>query len=105
MAMAISTQNATLDGEKAPHGAVPLSSLQSGLQARVEHRSMAREDCELLAAMGLTDRCMLRVCRAGEPCIIQVACTRLGLSAAIARKVLVAPTIGATDACGARAAS
>jgi Fe2+ transport system protein FeoA len=52
---------------------------------------MPCEDRELLAAMGLTARCPLRVCRAGEPCIIEVASTRLGLSAAMARKVLVQP--------------
>ena len=52
---------------------------------------LGRDDRELLGAMGLTDRSTLRVCRAGEPCIVQVAASRLGLSAAMARSILVVP--------------
>jgi hypothetical protein len=52
---------------------------------------MSAEDCELLGAMGLTDRCRLRICRVGEPCIIQVAATRLGLSRVMAGKIMVQP--------------
>jgi len=70
---------------------VPLTTLRSGCCATVQQRSMSPEDSELLGAMGLTDRCRLRICRVGEPCIIQVAATRLGLSAAMARKILVQP--------------
>ena len=68
---------------------VPLTTLASGQRATVEHRELACEDCELLTAMGLQDRCELRVCRGGSPCIVQVNQTRLGLSAPIAKKVLV----------------
>ncbi len=77
--------------------AVPLSSLGRGCQAMVHRCMMTGDDGELLAAMGLSDRCPLRVCRAGEPCIVQVATTRLALSAAMARKVLVVP-VDRTDA-------
>jgi Fe2+ transport system protein FeoA len=49
------------------------------------------EDCELLQAMGLTEQCEIRVCQSGEPCIVQVHATRLGLSAALARSILVSP--------------
>jgi Fe2+ transport system protein FeoA len=52
---------------------------------------MSCEECELLCAMGLSCRCPLRVCRAGEPCIIQIAATRLGLSASVASRILVQP--------------
>ncbi len=75
----------------AGHAPVPLSSLGSGCRATVHQRVMSGEESELLAAMGLVDRCPLRVCRAGEPCIVQVETTRLALSAAMARKVLVLP--------------
>ncbi len=70
---------------------VPLTSLGCGVRARVAERQMCCEDCELLNAMGLTERCTLRVCQAGEPCIVQVASTRLALSAALARNILVIP--------------
>ena len=33
---------------------------------------LATDDCALLKALGLTDRCLLRVCKAGEPCIVEV---------------------------------
>ena len=70
---------------------VPLTTLSDGTCATVEHREMCGEDCELLSAMGLTDRCRLRICRVGEPCIIQVAATRLGLSSKMASKIMVRP--------------
>lgn len=70
---------------------VPLSKLPDGRRARVAERLISCEDCELLNAMGLTHRCELRVCQAGEPCIVQVASTRLGLSSAVARQILVMP--------------
>jgi Fe2+ transport system protein FeoA len=52
---------------------------------------MSGDDQELLSAMGLTDHCRLRICRVGEPCIIQVAATRLGLSSVMAGKIMVNP--------------
>jgi Fe2+ transport system protein FeoA len=76
------------DAERRP---VPLSSLPRGAVAVVCDRLMPCEECELLCAMGLSCRCPLRVCRAGEPCIIQVASTRLGLSAEVAGRILVRP--------------
>ena len=82
------------------HDAVPLSTLPAGTCALVARAVMPGEEGELLAAMGLTARCPLRVCRAGDPCIIEVASTRLGLSAAMARKVLVQPTAGAPPIIG-----
>jgi Fe2+ transport system protein FeoA len=68
---------------------VPLTQLRRGEHAEVHRRDMCCEDCELLNAMGLTDRCRLRVCRAGRTCIVQVASTRLGLSAAMAKSIHV----------------
>ena len=70
---------------------VPLTTLRNGCCATVHHREMSGDDCELLSAMGLTDHCRLRVCRIGEPCIIQVAATRLGLSSSMARQIMVNP--------------
>jgi len=52
---------------------------------------LAIEDCALLKALGLTDRCLLRVCKAGEPCIVEVKATRIGLSRTFARGVFVVP--------------
>ena len=69
--------------------AVPLSVLREGDRGRLHATNLCCEDCELLNAMGLTDQCEIRVCQRGEPCIVQVHSTRLGLSAALARNILV----------------
>ena len=59
--------------------------------ARLHSAELASDDCALLRALGLTDRCLLRVCKAGEPCIVEVKATRIGLSRALARGVFVVP--------------
>jgi Fe2+ transport system protein FeoA len=71
---------------------VPLCSVQAGSCARICACHLDEEDRELLTAMGLTANWTLRVCRAGEPCIVRVGRTRLGIPRALARRVLVAPT-------------
>jgi len=71
--------------------AVPLSSLPCGTCATLHERLLGSADCELLSAMGMTERCRLRVCRIGNPCIVEVASTRLGLSLAMARCIMVFP--------------
>lgn len=74
---------------------VSLAQLRAGTMARVHAAHLAREDCALLRALGLTDRCLLRVCKAGEPCIVQVKETRIGLSRELARGILVIPEAAA----------
>ena len=68
---------------------VPLSSLRDGERGRVHSTDMRCEDCALLNAMGLTDQCEIRVCQAGEPCIVQVRTTRLGIARSLAGKIMV----------------
>jgi Fe2+ transport system protein FeoA len=70
---------------------IPLSQLRAGSTARLHSAELAKDDCALLKALGLTDRCLLRVCKAGEPCIVEVKATRIGLSRALARGVFVVP--------------
>jgi Fe2+ transport system protein FeoA len=72
---------------------VPLSELKDGERGWMRSAELCCEDCELLNAMGLTERCEIRVCQrsiTGGPCIVQVNSTRLGLSAALARNIMVA---------------
>jgi Fe2+ transport system protein FeoA len=71
---------------------VPLTQLRRGAECTVHERQLDGEERELLSAMGLTERCRLRICRAGEPCIIQVASSRLGLSSSLACRILVHPS-------------
>lgn len=70
---------------------IPLSQLRAGTTARLHSAELAKDDCALLKALGLTDRCVLRVCKAGEPCIVEVKATRIGLSKSLARGVFVVP--------------
>jgi Fe2+ transport system protein FeoA len=83
---------------------VRLSQLSTGTIARLHAAELASEDCALLRALGLTDHCVLRVCKAGEPCIVQVRATRIGLSREVARGLLVIPEAAAwSDSSGALA--
>jgi hypothetical protein len=68
-----------------------LSELPPGRLARLHCAELAAHDCALLRAIGLTDRCLLRVCKVGEPCIVQVRATRIGLSRAVAHGIFVLP--------------
>lgn len=47
-------------------------------------------DRQLLRAMGLLEERQFRVCRCGEPCILQVNTTRVGLSREVADQIMVA---------------
>jgi Fe2+ transport system protein FeoA len=60
-----------------------------GRDGRCHRHCCLCEECELLRAMGITERCRLRMCRRGKRCIVQVNSTRLGISNAIARNILV----------------
>jgi len=71
-----------------------LCDLQPGQQARVCQTKLCCEDCDMLNALGFTDQCQFRVCkagRAGSPCILKVGCTRIGLSASLTDKISVIP--------------
>lgn len=74
---------------------VNLTQLRAGTVARLHAAHLGREDCALLNALGLTAHCLLRVCKAGEPCIVQVRATRIGLSRELARGILVIPEAAA----------
>ena len=70
---------------------VQLSDLDVGATARLHDVDADLESYSLLRALGLTEGSLLRVCRQGEPCIIQVRATRIGISSRVARHVLVVP--------------
>ena len=69
------------------------------------HHNLEARDAELLRAMGLRPRARVRICKKGEPCIVEVlagcghggrgiedACScRIGLAGSLARKVMIEP--------------
>ena len=73
---------------------IPLSQLQRGQRAIVDCSELVdlpEGDRCLLHAMGMHDECQLRVCSPGAPCIVQIDETRLGISADVARRIMVTP--------------
>lgn len=70
---------------------VRLSDVNAGEVARMHTAELSAPDCALLLALGLTDHCLLKVCKVGEPCIVQVDSTRIGLSRAVADGIFVVP--------------
>ena len=68
---------------------VPLLDLAPGttavLRTVVDDQSRA-----VLRSLGLNVGGRLRICRLGDPCIIQVRSTRIGLSKVVARSIFVA---------------
>jgi Fe2+ transport system protein FeoA len=69
--------------------AIPLCELHEGACGMVAATSMDPADALLLSAMGLRAAAPIRLARAGEPCIVQVNGTRIGLSASLARGIHV----------------
>lgn len=70
--------------------AVPLTTVPAGATATL-HEVTDAASRPVLRSLGLTDACVLRLCQVGDPCIVQVRSTRIGLSSAIARCLYVVP--------------
>ncbi len=69
---------------------MPLSSVPVGAVATL-HEVRDAESRGVLRSLGLTDASVMRLCKAGDPCIVQVRATRIGLSNAVARHLYVVP--------------
>lgn len=76
-------------------GPVRLSELASGQRARLFRRDLSEGEACLLAAMGLTEGCFLEVRIAGDPFVVEVRATRIGIARAVADRLLVVSEIGA----------
>src|SRR6476646_11060686 len=68
-----------------------LTDLEVGATARMLDAAVDAELRTLLRALGLTDNSPLRVCKCGEPCVVQVRATRIGISRRIAQHITVVP--------------
>lgn len=78
------------DAETAPV-AVSLTQLRAGDRGRLHATRLVVDDREMLHALGLGERSLFRVCKAGDPWILQVRGTRIGISSEVARRILVIP--------------
>lgn len=70
--------------------AVPLTTVSMGAVATL-HEVRDAASRPYLRALGLTDACRLRLCKTGDPCIVQVRNTRIGLSRVVAQQLYVVP--------------
>jgi Fe2+ transport system protein FeoA len=70
---------------------VALSALAEGRTGRFLEAKLDADSLGLLRALGLSESEAFRLCKSGEPCILQVGATRIGVSRAVASQILVIP--------------
>jgi len=70
---------------------VALSALGSGRTGRLHEARLDAQSVGLLRALGLSGAEEFRLCKAGEPCILQVGGTRIGVSRTVASQIFVIP--------------
>ena len=75
---------------------VPLTHLRRGESGIIRRSALDAADAAFVRALGLRNDRLLRVCRHGSPCIVEVSCgrsvcSRVALSPAIAAGVRVEP--------------
>jgi Fe2+ transport system protein FeoA len=70
---------------------VALSTLRAGVTGRLHEARLDDQSVNLLRALGLADAEAFRLCKAGDPCILQVGTTRIGVSGAVASEIFVIP--------------
>lgn len=75
-----------------PSSPIPLTDLTPGARARL-HLAHDAEHGALLAALGLSRRVRFVVCKTGDPWILQVRGTRIGLADQVAATLLVVPEV------------
>lgn len=70
---------------------IRLCDLEVGRDARFHESTLDAEARDLLRALGMTATSVVRLCKRGEPCIVQVRSTRIGLSRMLANEIFVIP--------------
>ena len=68
---------------------VSLTHVSPGTTVRLHETRLDGDTRALLRSLGLTDSSPLRVCKQGDPYIIQVRTTRIGLSKSVAGGIYV----------------
>lgn len=68
--------------------AVPLTTVPVGATATL-HEVRDAASRPVLKSLGLTDACVLRLCKVGDPCIVLVRSTRIGISRDVAQTLYV----------------
>lgn len=79
--------------------AVPVTDLEPGVFARLHTTHLDEQTRLFLRSLGLTDQSRVRVCKRGEPLIIQVRTTRIGLARSVGERIFVIPDVSTAVAC------
>ncbi len=74
-----------------PDTATPLIQVPLGTSCRVRQMDLESSDQALLAALGVTGRSLIRLCQVGNPCIVEVRGTRIGMARTVAERLWVEP--------------
>jgi Fe2+ transport system protein FeoA len=80
---------ATLTQPTIEHKLVPLSELSEREEAVIHLTDLDFEERQALSAMGLHNDASFQLCQQGQPCIVQVEATRLGLSSELTSRIMV----------------
>ncbi len=70
---------------------IPLGEIGRRHRGRMAAAELEPDECQLRPAPRPPDRCLLKVCKQGDPCIVQVRATRIGISQRLAERILVVP--------------
>jgi|TARA_B110000263_G_scaffold134785_1_gene117049 Fe2+ transport system protein FeoA len=68
---------------------IPLSQLEESETAVVHMADLEADERRSLTALGLHSEVTFQLCQQGQPCIIQVEATRLGLSKELTSRIMV----------------
>jgi Fe2+ transport system protein FeoA len=68
---------------------IPLSRLGEREQAVLRLADLDVDEREALASMGFHEDATFELCQQGQPCIVQVEATRLGLSSELTSRIMV----------------
>lgn len=74
-----------------PLSPVPLATLGTGRTGRLHEARLDETSVNLLRALGLATADSFRLAKAGDPCILEVGTTRIGVSRAVAAEIFVIP--------------
>ena len=77
--------------QRTPARTLRLTEVRVGARARMHSHELPDSDLQLLEAIGLTARSEIRVLQQGEPCIVLVRDTRVGLTRPVASRMRVVP--------------
>ena len=74
---------------RVPESTVSLADLPTGSTGIFSHSDLNQEQRAYMSAIGLTPASTVRVCKAGQPCVVEVRTTRVGIAHNLARQLFV----------------